>query len=148
LRGAQGGIKYLVPEGMMRLYSGTERGWAIYEGQCWTDNLGAADTYARGTNTVGFVDLPSSLTVEDCDGYNRETNDAPADEEAFRAAAAARGVDVLRYSDEDEGGAQHDCYRLVSERAVEAVRAAAALVAWDDEDEVYRDEDGGELDLW
>ena len=97
-----------------------------HEGQCWTDDDSAAEHYAAGgTVTTVTVDL-SALVVERCAGYSWDDNYAPADDAAFRAAAAARGVDVLRYSDADDRGQEHTCYRLVSDRAVAAFAPVAA----------------------
>ena len=84
---------------------------AIHEGLCLTDNIEIAEQYAKN-GTVYSVEVSDNAVVEKCAGYDREENYAPADSETFRASQAARGVDVLRYTDEDDAGAEHECYRL------------------------------------
>lgn len=107
---------------MTTLYHGSHcnANLALHEGICLTDDESVASHYGRHLHTVE-IDL-DTLTVEECPGYDRDENDAPADHDDYRAAAVARGVDVLVYDDEDEMGQRHDCYRLVSERALAAVR--------------------------
>ena len=104
-----------------------------HEGQCFVDEYDRAECYGR--NVFGAVLDLDALNVERCDGYDHTTNEAPADCAEFRAAAAARGVDVLVYDDADECGREHTCWRLVSDRAVEMVRASGVEI--DDEDEAY-----------
>lgn len=106
------------------LYHGSHKGTlTLHEGLCLTDSDRVAEHYTQRVGKVFAVSLDlSSLTVEECDGYDWDTDYAPADDSEFRAAAAARGVDVLEYQDADERGNQHTCYRLVSERALAAVQ--------------------------
>ncbi len=104
-----------------------------HEGQCFVDEFDRAEWY--GDNVFGCLLDLDGLTVEECEGYDRDSDDAPADCDRFRAEAAARGVDVLVYDDEDEMGQQHTCWRLVSERAVAAVRATGVEIL--DADEAY-----------
>lgn len=104
-----------------------------HEGQCFVDDYDVAERYGRTVCGVA-LDL-DSLVVEECEGYDRDEDDAPADHLAFRQAAAARGVDVLVYDDEDEMGRRHNCYRLVSARAVAMVQADGREV--EDEDDAH-----------
>lgn len=105
-----------------------------HEGQCFVDEYDVAERYARSNGSVcGIVLDLDSLVVEECDGYDRDDDDAPADHVDFRAAAAARGVDVLTYDDEDEHGNVHTCYRLVSARAIAAAQSTGVEI--EDEDE-------------
>lgn len=125
----------------MTLYHGAHsavRTHSAHEGMCLTDDQQVAEAYAgeRGQVWVTEVSL-AGLVIEACKGYDHDTNSCSADREAFRAAAAARGVDILRYDDEDQMGREHACWRLVSARAV----AAVALVAYDD-DGCEEDEEG------
>ena len=111
------------------LYHGTHNGMMgtgrAHEGMCFADSKANATRYGATVYMCEFA----GLAIEECAGYDREENYAPADSRKFRAAAAARGVDILRYEDEDEAGQQHTCYRLVSDRAVDA--ANDQLAAWD-----------------
>lgn len=114
----------------MQLYHGSHTGTpALHDGICLTADRDCARHYA-GNGTLAAVTLPEWIVVESCPGYDHDENDCPADSAAYRAAAAARGVDVLLYEDEDEQGRGHDCYRLVSER----VLAAATMTIIDDEE--------------
>lgn len=110
----------------MRFYHGSHTGnFVAHEGICLTTDREVAEHYASSTGKVFSVEIDLSvLTVEDCDGYDRDENEAPADRDSFRAAAAARGVDVLRYDDEDDRGQGHVCYRLVSDLAVTSVKVS------------------------
>lgn len=106
----------------MQFFHGSHTGrFVAHEGLCLTTDEQVAIHYAGPTGKVFAVEISiDGLTIEDCDGYDRDENEAPADRKSFRASAAARGVDILRYEDEDDRGQQHTCYRLVSDRAVAA----------------------------
>ena len=116
---------------MTTLYHGSHTRLTIgHEGQCFTDDADCAETYAGGRGVFMSVEIDlDSLTVEECDGYDRDTNEAPADSAEFRAAAAARGVDILVYDDESESGRQHTCWRIVSARAMADVVTTAVIIA-------------------
>ena len=117
------------------LFHGAHTAFSAHEGQCWTDCDEAANRYAQHSGPVAYMALDlSELTVEECEGYDYDENSAPADSAEFRAAAAARGVDVLVYDDCDEQGQEHTCYRLVSERAVALALQAAILTRDEDDD--------------
>lgn len=110
---------------MTTLYRGSHSGTCTpREGQCWTDDDGAAETYAAGGLVVSVDVALSELVVERCAGYDWNANETPADDYSFRLEAASRGVDVLLYDDADENGREHRCYRLVSDRAIAAFAAA------------------------
>src|SRR5690606_14852511 len=102
----------------MKLYQGSPRcKLVIHDWPCLTPDLVVAERYAGRMGEVFEVELDlAPLTVVEVPGYDHDTNEAPADDEAFRAARAAEGADVLVYEDEDERGREHTCYRLVSER--------------------------------
>lgn len=94
----------------------------IHEGICLTDDYSTAEHYAGG-GWVHEVEIDmDSLTVERVEGYDHDTNSCPADSAEYRAAKAAEGVDVLVYEDEDDRGREHTCYRLISDRALRAVK--------------------------
>lgn len=103
----------------MTLYHGDyDSDISAHEGMCLTDDDRCAEAFGRYVFSCR-LDL-HAFVVEDCDGYDPIENEAPADCAKFRAAAAARGVDILRYADADEFGRELTCYRLVSARAVAA----------------------------
>jgi hypothetical protein len=115
---------------MTTLYHGRRRSngsTEIHEGMCLTPSRRTAEAYAGTYGVVLEVEVDlASLVVERCPGYDHDTDDCVADDAAYRAAAAARGVDVLRYTDEDESGDSHVCYRLCSQAAVEGCEACVA----------------------
>lgn len=109
------------------LYHGnhTEASLTIHEGICLVEYENHAERYAGKNGHVFAIEIDlDSLNVVECDGYCHDTNDCPADDDAFRAAHAADGVDVLQYTDEDEYGQPHVCYRLISEAALNAAKQA------------------------
>jgi len=110
----------------MELYHGTHNGLmgtdAAHEGMCWTEIEDSAEQFAGSRGTVYSCDCPDDWNYEPVDGYDHDENDAPADSDAFRAAHAARGIDVLVYDDEDETGQTLTCYRVISDRAVAYLR--------------------------
>ena len=84
---------------------------------CCADHVECTTMY--GANAYSVV-IPDDCTTESCEGYDIETDEAPADDEDFRDAAEARGVDVLIYDDVNARGRSHKCYRLVSDRVLAA----------------------------
>lgn len=108
----------------MTLYHGSHKNETLvaHVGLCLTDREEVAQVYAgsQGWLHVVAIDL-GSMVVEECDGYDHDSNSCPADDVSFCLAAAARGVDVLAYQDEDERGRRHVCYRLVSDKAISAL---------------------------
>lgn len=113
------------------LYHGAHTAYTLHEGQCYTSDREVAEWFARrGVVATIEIDL-DALVVEECPGYDHDQNYAPADDPEYRRAAAERGVDVLVYDDEDELGRMTTCYRLVSERALAAVRVVEVEeMAW------------------
>lgn len=85
------------------------------------------DNAAQYGDVMWAVEMPADLVCEKCEGYDWDADEAPADRKAFRDAAAARGVDVLVYTDADQSGQEHICYRLVSEKALTAVAQSIKL---------------------
>lgn len=113
----------------MSFYHGTHRDeMVLHEGLCLTTSEDVAARYAGMNGTVYTVRLETaSLNVVEVPGYDHDTNEAPADDDAYRAALAAEGADVLRYEDEDDTGRVHVCYRLVSDRALAAIVATEEI---------------------
>jgi hypothetical protein len=122
---------------MTTLYHGGHSGFTIHEGQCFTDDVDVALAYTQGSDdsrlAVVSLDL-RALIVEDCEGYDHDENDCPADSHAYRSAAAARGVDVLRYEDEDDRGRAITCWRVVSDKALAAIEVREVLTYEDADD--------------
>jgi hypothetical protein len=88
---------------------------------CLTDDRDVAESYAKG-NVLAEVSLDlGSLNVVRVDGYDRVSNRAPGDRASEIKAYALQGIDVILYSDEDESGRAHETWRLVSERAAQAL---------------------------
>jgi len=118
---------------MTTLHHGAHTAYIAHVGQCYVDDDEIAADYATERGVVATVEIDlGALTVEHCEGYDHDANEAPADDAGYRRAAAARGIDVLVYDDEDQHGRQHTCYRLVSDRALAALRLAA-VARWDDD---------------
>ena len=107
---------------MTTLYHGSHTGTiTLHEGICLTAQRDVAERYAGRLGVVGEIDIDlDSLVVVRVAGYDHDANYAPADDDEFRAAHRAAGVDVLVYDDEDESGREHACYRLISDRALAA----------------------------
>ena len=111
------------------LYHGTARqDWQPHVGACLTDSESAAASYAswrgRDAGSVYLIDLDlGGLVCEDrSHEVDRDAQSWPGDSSASVAALVADGVDVVTYEDEDERGRALTCYRLISDRAISAVR--------------------------
>jgi hypothetical protein len=103
----------------MTYYHGTLYEFTAYVGICLTTD----DDAARHYGEVHRIELDTDgLTVLRVPGYDREINEAPADRADNLAAWQAQGVDVLVYDDESEQGREHDCVRLISDRAVARIQ--------------------------
>ena len=106
----------------MRYYHGTSNTlWTAHEGACLVDDERIARSYARG-GVVFTVEITGGLVEEEVEVTQeaRAEMEYPGDRAAARRAYIAEGVDVLTYDDEDEGGRQHRCYRLLSPAAIAA----------------------------
>jgi len=106
------------------MYHGTRnQDWTAHIGACLTTREESAQAYAGQAGQVLTVEIDwSDLDLEEVDGYDRDTNEARGDRADDLAAIEC---DVLLYQDEDEFGRRHDCYRLVSAKAVAAVIVVA-----------------------
>tara|TARA_B100000745_G_scaffold192726_1_gene126772 strand:+ start:34813 stop:35145 length:333 start_codon:yes stop_codon:yes gene_type:complete len=104
-----------------------------HEGQCFTDDLEVAITFAGSHGKVFRVEMDlESLVWEECEGYDHDTNECLADNDGYRSRACARGVDVLAYDDEDECGRSLTCWRILSHKAIEMVRTSAQALSQKD----------------
>ena len=102
------------------------------DGECWTDDLSAAEAYMTCDGCKVWraeVDLSGAVEV---DGYDHDENYAPADDDAFRARIAATGVTWVHYDDETEQGTEMTCYRLVRDTDL-----TAEIEIDEDEDECW-----------
>lgn len=120
------------------MHHGAHTRFALHLGLCVTDDEDVARVYG-GKGELATVSVAlDGLTVVEVPGYDRETDEAPGDRAADRAAIAATGADVLVFDDEDARGRSHRTWRLVSDRALAAVtvETVASLAP--------RDEDGEE----
>lgn len=106
------------------LYHGAHTKYALHVGQCYTPERDSAEAYALGRGVVAEIELClDGLRVVELDhGYDRETNDAPADLDPA-AAAVEHSADVVIFSDEDDRGREHTTYRLLTPAAVSAITA-------------------------
>ena len=98
----------------------------IHDGLCLADSEEIAEEYAEGRGGMVFaLELPSSLEVREVEMSREDRDDMnyPGDRAAERRALEADGVDVIMYDDETPNGRQHRTYRLVSARAVAALRS-------------------------
>lgn len=102
------------------LYHGAHTKYEPHLGQCYTDDQSAAYTYADqgmhdGETAEIEIDL-SSLIIERVDGYDRDADAAPGDRDI-----AGLACDIIWYTDEDIRGREHECWRIVSARALAAI---------------------------
>tara|TARA_R110000822_G_C15213416_1_gene483544 strand:- start:452 stop:823 length:372 start_codon:yes stop_codon:yes gene_type:complete len=119
---------------MTTYYHGAHTKFTTHEGQCFTTDFDVALKFAGMSGVVAKVEIGNALTITDCDGYDHDTNDCAADNEAFRAKMALSGSDVLRYDDEDDCGNELECFRIVSVAAMNGVVVVAVLNRDDAED--------------
>lgn len=120
---------------MTTMHHGTRRKFARHIGLCLTDDESSAAAYGQGGEVVTVeIDL-SSLVVERVADFR--VDDVTADGDAVESIEryAARGVDVLRYEDQDPAGRTHTTWRLVSARALASVSVVEAAYEDEDEDE-------------
>ncbi len=94
-------------------------------GLCLTDELDAAMAYAvqfgLAPGSVGTLTewaIPDALHVVSVDAYDRDADFAHGDDGALRDD----GADIIIYEDEDPRGRPHTTWRVVSQRAVDALQ--------------------------
>jgi len=102
------------------LYHGAHTRFALHLGQCWTPEVKSADAYADQSGEVQVAEVAlGNLEIVDADNYDWDADEAPGD----RGVDSLMG-DIVRYADADVFGRAHTTYRIVSQRALDAFRAA------------------------
>lgn len=107
------------------MYHGSRKPLTPHHGLCVTECLHSAEDYAIGGEAeyITTVEIDwTGLTVREVSGYDRDANVAVGDSDRSLAALAADGVDVVIYSDESPRGRAHETVRIVSARALAAIR--------------------------
>jgi hypothetical protein len=107
------------------LYRGNGSG-KVRIGSCWTDELRIAAAYADASNgkagvvVEAEVDFAGLVVLDgfDVEDYDPDTDRAPGDDGDFERW----GADVIVYEDEDPYGRRHMTWRLLTEKAVSAVK--------------------------
>ena len=109
---------------MATLLHGSKRTAIPHIGLCLTDSKRSAGSYAvqaagmYGDAIVTVVEVDfTDLEVVEVASFDRDDNRAVGDD-----GEPGEGVDVIVYEDEDYHGQQHTTWRLVSDRALAAVR--------------------------
>jgi hypothetical protein len=112
----------------MILYHGTTRTeFPRHVGLCLCESAQTAAHYAGPSGTVYAVEIDEdALDWVTVDGYDRDTNEAPADRNPA-ALAAEHGVEAVWFSDEDPHQRAHDTLRLLTPAAVAAIISATAI---------------------
>ena len=109
----------------MQVFHGSHAGTKqAFRGICLTTVADVAYGYGQQAIIVGDLDM-DGLMVLTVEGYDRDENIAPGDD------GDALGADVLVFEDEDQCGATHTTYRLMSDRAVGALRVDSVMTGED-----------------
>lgn len=104
----------------MNFYHGSDSELQVHIGLCLTQDELAAANYGEIVTKVS-IDL-NGLVVRNVDHLvDRDNMNYPGDNAKSIASLQADGIDVIEFTDEDERGRSHDTYRLVSQKAVDAV---------------------------
>jgi len=104
---------------MENMYHGGES-FAAHIGLCLTDLESVAAEY--GTVHQVAVDFTGLNLVELSHLVDRDNMFWPGDTAKSIAQLQAEGVDVAVYEDETTSGRTHKCYRLISEKSLQAVK--------------------------
>lgn len=105
------------------LYHGTRTALVAHVGLCLTPSERAAEHYAASGDVYELsVDLSGLRVVRVASG-DRDSQTYAGD-----ADLSSYDADVIRYSDEDTHGYQHETYRIASAAAVARVAAAIAAL--------------------
>lgn len=110
--------------GSINLWHGTgQSSPAIHAGQTFADNRETADRYSKGKTINGDLDL-TGLKIGHSEKFDRDdaNHGALGDKEEDIKELRKRGVDVIKYSDEDPHGKEHTAYRLISDKAVNRLK--------------------------
>ena len=110
------------------LYHGTTRTeLPRHTGLCLCESVRVARDYAGEDGTVYAVTIDADcLSWDRVDGYDRDTDTAPADRNPADLAAEL-DVDAVWYADETVMGRAHDTLRLLTTDALSAIVAAEII---------------------
>lgn len=105
----------------MTLYHGAHTQFALHTGQCWCRDVENAECYAgrNGVVVTAEIDM-SGLRVVEVEGYDRDADYAIGDR-----ASDVVDADVIEFADEDARGRQHRTWRIMSDKALAAVKVIA-----------------------
>ena len=103
----------------MELFHSTNKAnFTLHIGQCYTDWDEAAMRYTDGEGLLALVEIDlDELNVVEVEGYDRDENEAPGDH-----GTDFGDIDVIVYEDEDPHGREHTTWRIVSARALAAIK--------------------------
>lgn len=110
------------------MFHGTSRSeFPCHAGLCLCETAKVARDYAGEDGIVYAVTIDEdALSWDRIDGYDRDTDTAPADR-APAALAAELDVDAVWYADETITGRAHDTLRLLTTEALAAIVAVEAI---------------------
>lgn len=113
---------------MLTLFHGSHRGaFTPHAGLCLCEEASTARAYAGPDGAVFRVDVDEDLlSWERVEGYDRDTDTAPADRDPAALAAEVDACSVW-YRDEDPRGRSHDTLRLLTTEALAAIVRAELL---------------------
>jgi hypothetical protein len=93
------------------IYRSTNNQNESLQGTCWTDNKRVALSY--GGSTLFSAELDPKSIIINCKGYDRESNETPADSIVYRESFAIDGAQVLLYDDESPLNESHQTWRIL-----------------------------------
>lgn len=106
---------------MKTLYHGAHTAYALHIGQCYTDCRDSANDYRQGAGVLAAIEIDlDGLTVVEVAGYDHDSDEAPGDRNPA-VLAEELGADVVVYSDETVMARQHQTWRLLTQRALDAI---------------------------
>ncbi len=102
----------------------TDDEWTTNLGLCLTDDLDIAESYGESVHTM-IISLDDMVVchINNDVSVCWDSNDWPCDNDDDLSAMAAEGVDLITYSDGTETGAEHMTFRIISQRALDALVA-------------------------
>ena len=112
--------------GTIELFHGTRmKDVSIHPGKTFADNKDTADNYSDKKTVSGEVDI-TGLKIATVKSFNRDDANygAIGDSDDDLAELQARGIDLIKYEDEDPMQRQHTAYRIVSDNAVNRFKSA------------------------
>ena len=112
--------------GTLELFHGTRmKDVSIHPGKTFADNKDTADNYSDEKTVSGEVDV-SGLKIATVKAFDRDDANygAIGDSDDDLAELQSRGIDLIKYDDEDPFQKQHTAYRIVSDKAVQRFKSA------------------------